>query len=106
MFKWMIPAGILILSGCAAAGDKSTPRVYTVEIKEMKFQPAELTLQKGDTVVFINNDMLMHDVTELKNKVWSSGQLAHGQSFKLVVKDGVDYYCSLHVVMKGKLMVR
>ncbi len=101
----MVLSGVLFSFGCTA-DENSKPDVYTIEIKEMKFQPAELTLKAGDSVVFINNDMVVHDVTEEKNKVWSSGLLAQGQSFKLVVRENEDYYCSLHVVMKGKLIVR
>ncbi|MEO6187973.1 MAG: plastocyanin/azurin family copper-binding protein [Ginsengibacter sp.] len=80
-------------------------KVYNVDIKEMKFQPAELTVQKGDTVIWTNHDIVTHDVTEEKNKLWTSGPLAPGQSWSLVVDKSADYYCSIHVVMKGKLIV-
>jgi plastocyanin len=72
----------------------------------MKFQPAELTIQKGDTVVWINNDILAHDVTEESSKAWTSLLIPVGQSWSLVVQQSADYYCSIHVVMKGKLIVQ
>ena len=81
-------------------------RVYHVEIKQMQFLPAELTLQKGDTVVWTNNDIVIHDVTEEKSKLWTSGPLTTGQSWSFVVTGTADYYCSIHVVMKGKLLVQ
>ena len=81
-------------------------KVYRVEIKQMLFQPAELTLQKGDTVIWTNNDIVVHDVTEEQSKLWTSGPLTTGQSWSLVVKESADYYCSIHVVMKGKLVVQ
>lgn len=82
------------------------PRTYTVEIKQMKFQPAELVVQKGDTVVWINNDIVAHDVTEESIKAWTSSLMPVGQSWSLVVTQSADYYCSIHVVMKGKLVVQ
>ena len=80
--------------------------MYSVEIKQMKFQPASLTVQKGDTVIWTNHDIVMHDVTEEKSKAWTSGPLAPGQSWSLVVTESADYYCSIHLVMKGKLTVQ
>ena len=80
--------------------------MYNVEIKQMQFQPASLTVQKGDTVVWINNDIVAHDVTEEKGRLWTSGPLAPGASWSLVVTESADYYCSIHVVMKGKLVVK
>lgn len=95
---------VFFLNGCVTAPEP--PTRHTVEIRQMQFQPSELTVQKGDTVVFINNDMVEHDVTEEKNKTWSSSPLPVGKSYSLVVNQSADYYCTIHPVMKGKLLVR
>ena len=97
---------IFILNSCATETEKTIPKVHTVEIKQMKFQPAELVVQKGDTVVWINNDIVAHDVTEESSKTWTSSLMPVGQSWSLVVTQSADYYCSIHVVMKGKLVVQ
>ena len=97
---------IFLLNSCASETKKHTPERYTVEIKQMKFQPAELIIQKGDTVVWINNDIVAHDVTEESNKAWTSSLMPVGRSWSLVVNQNADYYCSIHVVMKGKLIVQ
>lgn len=78
---------------------------FTVEISKMKFNPGELTVHKGDTVVWINNDITNHCVTDI-NKAWTSSTLLPGQSFKKVINSNVDYYCALHLVMKGKIDVQ
>src|SRR5690349_268713 len=80
------------------------PQSHTVEIRAMKFQPAELLVKKGDTVIFVNQDILVHDVTEEKPKGWKSQPLATGQSYRMVVNESSNYYCSIHPVMKGKLL--
>ena len=96
---------IFLLDSCTSAPEKAIHKVYNVEIKQMQFQPAELALQKGDTVIWINHDIVTHDVTEEKGKVWVSGPLAPGESWSLVVTESAYYFCSIHVVMKGKLIV-
>ena len=97
---------IFLLNSCTSTPKKAIPKVYNLEIKQMQFQPAELTLQKGDTVVWTNHDIVTHDVTEKISKVWTSGPLALGKSWSLVVAESADYYCSIHLVMKGKLTVQ
>jgi plastocyanin len=72
----------------------------------MQFQPKELTVQKGDTIVWINRDIVAHDVTEESGKAWHSSPLATGNSWQLVATRSANYYCSIHVVMKGKLLVQ
>jgi plastocyanin len=95
---------ILLLNSCNAP-EKTVHKKYTVEIKQMQFMPAELTVQKGDTVVFVNKDFLVHNVTEETNKAWASDSLSTDDSFSKVIMESANYYCSLHPVMKGKLIV-
>ena len=80
------------------------PQTHIVEIKDMSFQPAELIVHKGDTVVWINKDIVAHDVTE-ENKAWSSSPLVNDSSFKKAITKSEAYYCSIHVIMKGHLTV-
>jgi plastocyanin len=72
----------------------------------MQFNPAELTLQTGDTVEFINRDLVVHDITEERDKSWTSSNLSPGQSFRMAVRVSSNYYCSIHPTMKGKLSVQ
>src|SRR5204862_476961 len=38
-------------------------RTHTVEIRGMEFHPAELTVAVGDTIVWINRDIVPHTAT-------------------------------------------
>lgn len=96
---------ILFWSSCTLAPVRPQPRVYTVEIRHMKFQSAELKVHKGDTVVFINRDFVTHDVTEESSKSLTSSPLPVGKSWSLAVAQSSNYYCSIHQVMKGKIVV-
>lgn len=109
-----------VMSGCNASdegnvGSKqeearpapavSESKADTVEIKAMKFVPDVVHVSPGTTIVFINNDMVAHDVTEETSKAWSSNLLHPGKSWSIVADKSADYYCSIHVVMKGKITV-
>lgn len=96
---------VLLLTTCNPAIEQSSPTTHLIEIKEMKFQPESLLVEAGDSIVWVNRDMVAHDVTESKDSKWSSSTLASGASWGLIVKESADYYCSLHQVMKGKLLV-
>lgn len=94
----------LFLMGYKNQSDKP-PTKHTVEIHQMKFNPATLTVHKGDTVVWINKDYVPHDVTDEDNHSWTSGTLDKGQKWSKVITKDVNYFCSIHVVMKGAIKV-
>ena len=98
--------GLLLLVSCAPAPTKNKAQLHIVEIKQMQFQPATLYLHNEDTVQFINHDMVAHNATEITKTLWASPTLASGDSWKVVVRQSADYYCSIHVVMKGKIVVQ
>lgn len=81
------------------------PEIHTVEIVQMQFQPAVLNVHRGDTVVFVNNDIVTHDATAMAGKAWSSGELPVGMSWKFVPTENVIYFCSIHEVMRGEIIV-
>ncbi len=93
----------VIATSCDSS--QKIPKVHIVEIRGMKFVPEELHLSKGDTVIWVNKDLVMHDVTEESKKAWASGIIASKSSWKRAITNSSDYYCNLHVVMKGKLVV-
>lgn len=82
------------------------PHYFTVEIKQMKFNPQELVVAKGDTVVWVNNGITAHDVTAQPEAKWTSSSMPVGDSWQMIVNESSDYYCSIHVVMKGKLVMK
>ena len=81
---------------------KSETKIVTIE--NMKFNPAIITVKKGDKITFINNDIVAHNATE-KNNSWASPLLANGKSWTFSPEKNSDYYCTVHVVMKGKIIV-
>lgn len=88
----------------ASTVPQQTEHTFIVEINKMKFNPDQLTVHKGDTVVWVNNDLTNHCVTET-NKAWTSGALVPGKFWQKVITKNEDYFCAIHVVMKGKVQV-
>ena len=75
-----------------------------VAMAGLKFQPATLTVAKGTTVVFDNDDTAPHTVTARSGGT-DSGVIDPGKSFSLVAAESFDYFCSIHPSMTAKLVV-
>lgn len=84
---------------------KNISQSHTILIKGMRFEPSEIHLKKGDTVIWINRDIVVHDATEFSDKKWSSGPMKNGDTWKMEVNKSYDYFCSIHITMKGKIIV-
>jgi plastocyanin len=91
----------------AAAGEGAQPAAAggdTVRMAGLAFAPATLTVARGATVVFDNDDTAPHTVTARSGGV-DSGVLDPGRQFSLAVTDGFDYFCSIHPSMTAKIAV-
>ena len=123
-FRYLLIFLVFLTSSCSSSPENSvsgedtsyyipergTPAVITgliktdtIEISEMKFHPEELMITKGDTVIWINHDLVSHCVTEEFSKAWTSSPIPAGASWKMAVTEGAHYYCAIHVVMKGSI---
>jgi plastocyanin len=76
----------------------------TVHMAGLAFAPGTLTVAKGATVVFDNDDTAPHTVTARSGGV-DSGVLDPGRQFRLTVTDGFDYFCQIHPSMTAKITV-
>lgn len=78
-----------------------------VNIDNYKFEPNALTVKKGTTVIWTNNDGATHTVTANGNTGPASEILASGQTYSYTF-DAVGtygYHCNLHPSMKGTVIV-
>jgi plastocyanin len=76
----------------------------TVRMAGLAFAPGTLTVARGSTVVFDNDDTAPHTVTARSGGV-DSGVLDPGRQFSVTVTDGFDYVCSIHPSMTAKIVV-
>ena len=75
----------------------------TVKMAGLSFAPGTLTVARGTTVVFDNDDTAPHTVTARSGGV-DSGVLDPGK-FSLAVTDGFEYFCSIHPSMTARIVV-
>lgn len=104
-----LTSAVLILNSCNSSEEnisKNNHSIDTVVIQQMQFIPAVLNVKAGDTVVWVNKDMVDHNVTEQKNKAFYSDTLHAGKSWKMAVTNNADYFCSIHPSMTGKLVIK
>lgn len=83
----------------------SGPVKHTVEISAMKFIPDTVMVHLGDTVFFVNKDLVAHNATQIPDSTWRSPDLQEGQSWSFVPTQSDSFFCSLHLVMKGYIMM-
>jgi plastocyanin len=76
-----------------------------VTIDNLEFSPAEVNANVGDTIEWVNKDALVHTATA-RNGDWNV-TIAPKQSARVVLKNpgAVDYFCTLHPNMKGRVIV-
>ncbi|WP_262913396.1 plastocyanin/azurin family copper-binding protein [Aequorivita xiaoshiensis] len=83
----------------------NTPTKHVVNIYQMKFVPEIIQVRKGDIIEWVNKDIVPHDVTEI-NKKWTSKTLNKEDSFSKKITTNFDYFCSIHIVMKGSVHIK
>ena len=122
--KLAIALAVMILAGCSdnstgpSKPPPSTPTKTIVQVKNNVFSPKDLTVARGDTVVWFNAGSAGHTTTSgtgcSPDGLWDSGSLGSGESFSVVFSDAgvaqtgtIPYYCIPHcaVGMKGTVTV-
>ena len=95
---------IVFINGEAVSKTASLPQPHVVEIRAFSFSPERIVAAPGDTIIWINRDIVPHTVTENGGR-WRSQALEEGQSWKVVIhKNGTyTYFCEFHPHMKGEL---
>lgn len=78
----------------------------TVFIQDFFFDPDSVTVNQGDSVIWINNGSFPHTTTS-DSGLWDSGPLNNGDSYTLSLdNDGnFPYHCDFHPSMLGNIEV-
>ncbi|MBI2448400.1 cupredoxin family copper-binding protein [Candidatus Microgenomates bacterium] len=79
-------------------------KTYNVSIKNFAFLSGNLTIKRGDTVIWTNFDSIGHTATggSFDSKILNKGE---SFSFTFYSSGTFDYLCSPHPYMKGKIVV-
>ena len=90
----------------AAPAEAAGERVHFIEIRKLEFNPPMLEIEAGDTINWINLDLVPHTVTA-DDKSWDSPTLKTGDEWQMVVSDDMleSYFCRYHPSMKARFHV-
>ena len=97
-----LAATIALSPGALAAG-----KAHQVTIEGMKFVPERIEVAVGDSITWINRDLVPHTVTNAAKKI-ESGTIDPNGKWRYVVrrKGDIDYVCRFHPGMRGTVNVR
>ncbi|MGZ8897765.1 MAG: cupredoxin domain-containing protein [Halobacteriota archaeon] len=93
-------------AGTAAASSTASPGAQTVVISGFSFQPAALTVQRGASVTWRNDDSVAHRVVSDTN-AFSSSDLNQGNTYthQFSQAGSYPYHCGIHPSMTGTITV-
>ena len=79
---------------------------HTVLIKNFSFEPAEIAISAGDSIVFTNEDGAPHTATD-DNGAFDTGRLNRDQSATLTFPSAGNfaYHCAFHPRMTGTITI-
>ena len=95
----------------AAGGGAAGPNVE-VGMKDIQFDPKDVTVAKGGTITWTNNESVPHDVTKEDGPGpdFSSGKgnLNQGDTYKQTFDTAgkINYVCTIHPNMTGAVTVQ
>jgi plastocyanin len=94
-----------VLSSCGAEPSVRKPETHTIVMEGVGFQPADLTVAVGDSVVWENKDPFPHTATS--KGAFDSTEIAAGKSWQFTPTAAGDfpYVCTYHPTMKATLRV-
>ena len=100
----------LLVSSDLTAADAPRPAegaAHTVVIENMQYNPPELSVHRGERIVWVNKDLFPHTVTAAAH-AFDSGSIAAGASWTYVAGKAGEYAygCTFHPTMKAILRVQ
>ncbi|MCA9470342.1 MAG: cupredoxin domain-containing protein [Nitrospira sp.] len=96
-----------IFAGEAAAQAVSLPKRHVIFLEGFAFSPKHLTVSSGDTIVWINQDLVPH-VVRIGENQWQSPVLEEGQAWEMLVEQAgsFSYFCMFHPQMTGAFVTQ
>ena len=105
----LLCAAAFVLSASALPQPAASAGVKRVEMKDIDFTPATVTIRRGDSVRWVWRDQrVSHDVTSRGRLRFRSSQtkLTGTHTVRFRRKGTYRYVCTIHPSMLGKVVVR
>jgi len=90
----------LVEGRAVAAG----PRTHRIEMQNMRFGPVPANIKAGDTIIWVNRDIVPHTATARDRSF--DVVIPSGRSVSMVVRRAgtIPFYCRYHPGMRGSLV--
>ena len=88
----------------AAAAVPAQAETIQVMVDKLVFTPAEINAKVGDTIEWVNRDILAHTAT-VKGGMEVMIPVKKTVRLTLQKAEAIDYYCRFHPNMKGRITV-
>ena len=99
-------AALALLGRGLLRGEKAETQNHMIRIEGMAFSPRTVRIASGDSVTWVNNDIVMHAVKSSDpGNPWQSRDLQPHESWTRVVNEGGPYLCPYHPTMTAELVV-
>lgn len=91
----------------SSANNNQASSTNKVSISNFAFSPADITIKKGTTVTWTNNDSVAHTVTKDSGSGPESELLENGESYSFTFNElgTFNYHCTPHPQMHGTVTV-
>src|SRR5215213_10226640 len=85
---------------------QSTPKMWKVDIEDFDFEPADVAIQPGDTIMWVNRGNTPHTVTSDDGQ-FDSEVMSPGVPFIFTFPEAgtFSYHCEIHPSMTGSVTV-
>jgi plastocyanin len=99
---------LLVCTAVASAAQRGRRTTHTVTIQGMQFTPASLTIRRGDTVLWVNKDIVAHTATSEAAGLFNSRVIPPDKSWKRTFPKRGDfpYFCTYHPTMNARVRVQ
>lgn len=106
----------LALAGCGGSDDAPgggggdeppATKANTVRMRNLQFEPPQLTVKAGDTVTWVNREGVEHNVVATGGADFESESFRQDGSFEFRTEEPgeIEYVCTLHPGMDATLTV-
>jgi plastocyanin len=100
--------GVAMLAGLPLAGGPllaAEPRTHRIEMQNMRFGPVPAIVKAGDTIIWVNRDLVPHTATA-RDRSFDVVIPSRGSAATVVRRAGtISFYCRYHPVMRSQLIV-
>ena len=102
---------LIIFSGCTSIDENikvsiTDEKIVEVAIRESDYNPKDISIEKGTTIIWTNYDSQGHTVTI--DGLLDSKTINKGKTFSYSFNDigEYEYYCKIHPDMEGTIIVQ